>query len=113
MDSSVWKSLPMPSDRYVTSISRNEDPIASGSEHGGCVNESTNSITNIEEGSYQMDPKMSLISAGSFGYDISRRYEILEQTVTLCSQLYKKGRWVELGHMLLHISRDSSPQVNF
>lgn len=43
--------------------------------------------------------------------DTQKRWEVLEQAMTLCAELHKKGRWEELGHILNNLSRGPGSQT--
>lgn len=101
----LWQSLPIPNNEchsiasprreniheFQQSLTGHPDPQASQSFWG--------------ESPSQMDPRFSSLVAGSFGMDGQKRLETLEQVLALCSNLYSRGRWHELGHILTQTSK--------
>lgn len=51
----------------------------------------------------------ALICSGS-QVDTQKRWEVLEQAMTLCAELHRRGRWEELGHILNNLSRGPGAQ---
>ena len=110
-ESLLWQSLPVPSAEVYCiasprreniqesphSLSSHPDPQATQSFWG--------------ESPSQLDPRLSSYISGSLGVDGQKRLDSLEQVLALCSKLYVRGRWHELGHVLNQTARQCLSQV--
>jgi len=105
-----WQSLPVPNmdvysiaspgrenvHEFQNSLTSQPDPQASHSFWGDSPS--------------QMETQFSSCAAGSLGVDGQKRLDTLEQVLALCSNLYNRGRWHELGHILTQTSKQCLTQ---
>ncbi len=110
-ESLLWQSLPVPTaDVYCIASPRRENTQESPHSLSSHPDpQATQSFWG--ESPSQLDPRLSSYVSGSLGVDGQKRLDSLEQVLALCSKLYVRGRWHELGHVLNQTARQCLSQV--
>lgn len=104
----MWNSLPTPGPG-VLSVSSPRGPAMQELQRtlSGVLDPRASSSLSSES-PFAADPRMSPSVSGSLNIDNQKRLDTLEQVLTLCSNLYNKGRWHELGHILTQMPKQTN-----
>lgn len=104
----MWNSLPTPGPGVLSVSSPRRPPMQELQRTLSGVLDPRASSSLSGESPFAADPRMSPSVSGSLNIDNQKRLDTLEQVLTLCSNLYNKGRWHELGHILTQIPKQTN-----
>lgn len=109
----MWNSLPTPGPGVLNVSSPRGPPMQELQRTLSGVLDPRASSSLSSESPFAADPRMSPSVSGSLHIDNQKRLDTLEQVLTLCSNLYNKGRWHELGHILTQMPKQTNLIVRF
>lgn len=111
-DSIMWNSLPIPGPAVFSICSPRQQPVLEFQRtlSGALDGRASSSLRG--DSPFAADPRMSPCVSGSLNVDNQKRLDTLENVLSLCSTLYNKGRWHELGHILTQMPKQINLQVS-